>query len=38
MTMVVQAYKSKGLTDKHGATALVIGFQGQLTNWWPLTR
>jgi len=34
MTMAVCAYKSKRLTDHLGATALIIGFQRQLKNWW----
>jgi len=34
MTMANQAYKAKGLTDKQGAIGLVVGFQGQLKNWW----
>jgi len=34
MTLAIAAYKSKSLTDKLGATALVLGFQGQLKNWW----
>jgi len=34
MTMAIQAYKSKGFGDKNCAMALVVGFQGQLKNWW----
>jgi len=32
--MVISAYKSKRLIDHLGTTALVIGFRGQLKNWW----
>jgi len=34
MTIAILAYKAKRLSNKQGATALAIGFQGQLKNWW----
>jgi len=34
MTMVVSAYKTKRHLGAQAATALVIGFAGQLRNWW----
>ena len=34
MTMALPAYKAKKFTNSQAATALVIGFSGQLKSWW----
>ena len=34
MTMALSAYKAKKIFNSQAATALVIGFSGQLKSWW----
>jgi len=34
MTMALSAYKAHKLTNSQAATALVVGFSGQLKSWW----
>jgi len=34
MTMALSAYKARKLTNAQAATALVVGFLGQLKSWW----
>lgn len=34
MTMAISAYKTKRHSRAQAATALAIGFVGQLKNWW----
>ena len=34
MTMALLAYKAHKLTNSQAATALVVGFSGQLKSWW----
>jgi len=34
MTMAMTAYKTKGLSSRTQAIAVINGFQGQLKYWW----